>query len=205
MKNPEELLTQNAHKHYFFRVTPISKALALVLFVTLPFIGFFLGLNYSDQSSVPALKGAQEELQTPSMLDSESEATTTATGYIVSIDKDKVVVDYVDILYDKKALEALIADGYCAKGATQEECFPSVPIYDRNVNPTLRTFKMSPDVSILSDRGMETTVDKVLLAFKVPPSKFSVDKFPDRYFGYLYEITLNSKNEVSKIEGIFRP
>lgn len=132
----------------------------------------------------------------------------TKTGYIVSINANELVIDYVDVLYGEKAFEAMVRDGYCAKEVSIDECFNSVPLYDRNANPNLRTFKMSPTVSILSDRREKLTTDEItknLLAFKIPPSEYSVEKFPNSYHGHLFEITFNSKSEVERIEGIFRP
>ena len=43
MKLPKSLTT----------VTSLSKALAIILFITLPFLGFYLGLTYQQSSSVP--------------------------------------------------------------------------------------------------------------------------------------------------------
>lgn len=65
-------------------VTPFSKALALILFITLPFVGFYLGMNYqnlltpSSRSSISIVP--PETLQTKtsfSNLNNQSTPTTT--------------------------------------------------------------------------------------------------------------------------------
>ncbi len=35
-------------KHFFGDVTPLSKILAAVVFITLPFVGFWVGMQYGD-------------------------------------------------------------------------------------------------------------------------------------------------------------
>lgn len=42
---------QEESKGYLFRVTPPSKALASILFIALPFLGFWLGMNYENLST----------------------------------------------------------------------------------------------------------------------------------------------------------
>lgn len=34
--------------HHFTTVTPLSKTIAFILFITLPFLGFFLGVKYGE-------------------------------------------------------------------------------------------------------------------------------------------------------------
>lgn len=46
MNIPKELTT----------VTPLSKALAVILFITLPFIGFFLGVKYQSSLNTPKVE-----------------------------------------------------------------------------------------------------------------------------------------------------
>jgi len=41
-------------KEQFTTVTPLSKALAMVVFILLPFAAFFLGMNYGRQTPPPA-------------------------------------------------------------------------------------------------------------------------------------------------------
>ena len=40
-------------KEQFTTVTPLSKALAMIVFITLPFAAFFLGMNYGKQTIRP--------------------------------------------------------------------------------------------------------------------------------------------------------
>lgn len=38
--------------HHFTTVTPLSKTIAFILFVTLPFLGFFLGVKYGEVRAI---------------------------------------------------------------------------------------------------------------------------------------------------------
>ena len=40
-------------KNAFNTVTPLSKAIALVMFITFPFIGFYLGMQYQKELDRP--------------------------------------------------------------------------------------------------------------------------------------------------------
>ncbi len=45
-----------AKKNAFNTVTPLSKALALVMFVTFPFIGLYLGMQYQKALDTPFMQ-----------------------------------------------------------------------------------------------------------------------------------------------------
>ena len=49
----EQTKPENSLKKLFNSVTPFSKYLAMALFVALPFIGFWVGLNYKENQLPP--------------------------------------------------------------------------------------------------------------------------------------------------------
>lgn len=196
MENTEQSpAMQSAQKHYLFRVTSVSKILALILFIVLPFVGFWIGLKSRLLStSAPVLIEAMPNTtEVVSAIGTEGVATTTATGYIVSTDANRVTVDYVDVLYGAEAVARAKEDGY--GDATGN----SVPLYDRNINPQLRTFAVAPNVTIFTDRGVKLTFEEF------SKSNYFASQTQGRYYGALFEIVLNDKNEVVSIKGIFRP
>lgn len=76
MKLPKELTT----------VSPLSKILAAILFILLPFIGFFLGIRYQEMTDIA--KSQQEEnnasiarIPTPTINDTANWKTYTNTKY----------------------------------------------------------------------------------------------------------------------------
>lgn len=163
-----------------------------------------VGGYYLTKENGPGLSGreqaANENGEHVATTSSESDASTATPGkpvtaYIVSIDSNTVVLDYVDALYGEAAIQAMITDGYCKK---DEECHTGAPLYDRNVNPMTRTFALASDVQIASARGQVLTLQGLKeygLAFETQ----------GRRYGQLFTISFNDKNEVSKIEGEFRP
>ncbi len=63
-------------------VTPFSKTLAFVLFITLPFVGFYLGMKYQQGSSLSNYQSQPISLTptvVPTVLPSPNEKTITLT------------------------------------------------------------------------------------------------------------------------------
>jgi hypothetical protein len=52
-------------KNAFNTVTPLSKAIAMALFISLPFIGFFLGMEYQKRITVIPVEYRQETFSLP--------------------------------------------------------------------------------------------------------------------------------------------
>lgn len=50
----ENITVTNPKPNPLTSVTPLSKLLALILFISLPFLGFYLGMRYQKASSIPA-------------------------------------------------------------------------------------------------------------------------------------------------------
>lgn len=126
----------------------------------------------------------------------DNNLVTTVTAYIASITENEVVLDYVDVYGGDEALEKLIADGFCS---SEEDCPSWGPaIYDRNVNPKLRTFTLSPNMEIFI-RGELTSMEAL------KESNVYIVYDDGGTVGILQEITIDDKNEVIKIRNIFRP
>ena len=52
-------------KNAWNTVTPVSKALALIMFVAFPFIGFFLGIQYQKKLDKPFMNSLPKDKHTP--------------------------------------------------------------------------------------------------------------------------------------------
>jgi general stress protein CsbA len=52
----EQIKQSNPTLHkYLFTVTTFSKLLAMILFITLPFAGFYLGMKYQEKTNIIAI------------------------------------------------------------------------------------------------------------------------------------------------------
>ena len=91
-------------------------------------------------------------------------ATTTnlenivTTAYIVSIENNKITLDYIEILSGEAAKKAVVEDGVCTQEQvdTDNHCFNNGVRYDRNQNPKLRTFELAPNVIITTASAFAT-------------------------------------------------
>jgi hypothetical protein len=142
----------------------------------------------------------------PSQNDTPTYSTTTitVTAYIRSIEENKIVLDYIDLLEGKNAEDAKIADGLCTlKGIEQNsDCFPNGNIYYRNVNPTLRTFTLSPNVKITTAYAFEKNPTGIAT---ISPQELKSEYIDTEMIYIPNRITINEKGEVIVIEQIFRP
>ncbi|MEY2665536.1 MAG: hypothetical protein RLZZ480_641 [Candidatus Parcubacteria bacterium] len=75
-------------KHPVFRVTKTSKYLAMLLFITMPFLGGWIGYTYAPEKIVTEtpvvndLKVQPKEVQTDTLSSTSSSSTIGYTGYI---------------------------------------------------------------------------------------------------------------------------
>lgn len=116
---------------------------------------------------------------------------TTVTGIIVSGNEENIVVDYIDVVTGEEYEKEMAAS--CAKaGVASVDCYnPSgANFFFRNVNPKLRTLKMSANPEILT-----WTQEPVALSYITA-------QYP---YNYNVTITLDGNGEVIKIEQIFTP
>ena len=142
---------------------------------------------------------------------------TIVTAYIKSIDANTVTLDYFDLLGGEAAEKAVVEDGYCTKEEVANyRCFNNGVVYFRNRNPKLRTFKLSPDVQVLSattldghdvtfdDSGYGTT--KLPLSELIKKYSEAISNGQEADFSNTpYLITLDGQNSVIKIRERFRP
>lgn len=148
----------------------------------------------SDLSTVTSSSESDEDINIV--------ATTTVTAYITAIEGNKIILDYFDLLGGKEAEDAKITDGLCTREEIdQYDCFPNGTTYDRNVNPKLRTFTVSPDVKITTAYAFEKTPTGIINISMQELKKDFVDKDID----VPNKITINVNGEVVEIEQIFRP
>ncbi len=187
-----------------FKVTTLSKILAGIVFITLPFLGFLLGTQFAvpEQLSViapdPLLDVAGEKqkvIDVPASVMSEGRATTTVTSYIVSVNTKEIVLDYVDVFSTDEAFQKQIEDGLCTAEKKDDCSF----FYDRNKSSELRTFTIASNVVITNYMQKPISIGELspYLASGVQGSQVRT--------GALFEIMLNSKNEVVQMKEIFRP
>jgi len=136
--------------------------------------------------------------------------STVVTAYINEINGDKITLDYFDLLGGKDAEKAKVADGKCTQQEidSNDGCFPDGTVYFRNVNPKLRTFTLSPEARVFRttafDKNPNGTAEILLKEIKM---EYANKIYRDgQNLVYLpYKVTLNNKNEVVKLEEIFRP
>lgn len=134
--------------------------------------------------------------------DSLKKRTTTVTAYITSISGDKITLDYVDVYSGDEADIKMIEDGLCTK---RGECLFTAPyVYNRNKNLQLRTFTVSKDAIILSDRDMKLTLSQIasssiMIYRHINKGSYSYS------VGSLFVITFNSKGEIFGIRQVFSP
>lgn len=144
--------------------------------------------------------------------DSEGQGATTAIAYIVSINDNKITLDYVDVFSGREAIQKAILDGLCKK---EEECFGGgISIYNRNISTKLRTFSLSKNVKIFDGRDREITLeilsspsDRFISRIYKEDSDSSAgrDKKIEHRYGSVFTFTFNNKNEVIKITEHFSP
>lgn len=130
----------------------------------------------------------------------ENEALTSKTerGYITSVSSEKITIDYIDTLTGSEAVLKYKEDGNkCDLGPTDERCFAGAPIYDRNINPNLRTFSLAANVLITSHADGQLSTERL--------KSYVADKEPSGYYGIPFDFTFNKQGEVSTITEVFRP
>lgn len=54
-----------ARKNAFNTVTPLSKGLAFIMFVTFPFVGFYMGMQYQKTIDKPLMKETVKDTPIP--------------------------------------------------------------------------------------------------------------------------------------------
>jgi hypothetical protein len=77
----------------------------------------------------------------------------------------------------------------------------SDPLNDQNNNPKLRTFTLAADVEITSERNVTLTLQQLKEEGLAHPVAVNGGKLG----GPLFAVTFNSKGEVQKLQGTFRP
>lgn len=72
-------------------ITPLSKGLAMILFIVLPFLGFYLGMQYQQSQDLLPLQVKEQSINIPinkiTPTSSESTDTSTINLYDITIDK----------------------------------------------------------------------------------------------------------------------
>jgi hypothetical protein len=140
----------------------------------------------------------------PATQSQTSNTPKTVRGYIVATTNSEITVDDVQTLSGEAAYKAMVADGYCKESDPRDACEEAPGGYDRDVDLTLKTYKLASGVQITDDTGRPLTLAKLgetLLARFYPKN----DATKAYYSGILFDITLNDKGEVVRIDGVFRP
>lgn len=197
---------------YMKNKTKGSLGIAIIIIVALGLIGggiYYYTYRISKINEFPTLvsegNSTLSATTSPSQNDTptNSTATITVTAYIRSIEENKIILDYIDLLEGKDAEDAKIADGLCALKRIEQhsDCFPNGNIYDRNINPTLRTFTLSPNVKITIAYAFEKNPTGIA---NISPQELK-SEYIDTEIYIPNRITINEKGEVVLIEQILRP
>jgi hypothetical protein len=203
------------------QVTPVSKYLAMVIFIAMPFVGGYVGYKLAPEKVVEVMTPVQVKVVEPaavatrttpvaSNLDqngSDTATSTIVTVYISAIDLNhsgvngdpvKITLDYFDVISGEEGARILVNEGKCSKEIFDEDwggCYISLGFIDHNVNPKLRTFNVAVPYQVFDDR--ENTISLKELETLLATTR--------QFANIPFSITLNEKGEVSKIEQQFRP
>lgn len=149
---------------------------------------------YTDKSAIDTItpKVAMENVVT--------------TAYIISLDGNKITLDYFDVLTGEDAERAAIEDGVCTLEQINNGCFPNGPIYDRNINPKLRVFEVAQDFKMFGLFPLDPEKSTELPVYTLEDLEdFSFNKGSDEnpyYFPYTVVI---EDNIVVSATGLYRP
>jgi hypothetical protein len=144
--------------------------------------------------------------------DSEGQGTTTVTAYIVSINGNKITLDYVDVLSGKEACKKSILDGLIQKSL--DSCIDDSTYYPRNVNTKLRTFPLSKNVKIFDGRNRVLTLNILTSSSSLYISKiYKKDtdstvgrgKNLEKRYGSIFTISFDAKGQVINMAEHFSP
>jgi len=128
---------------------------------------------------------------------SEALVSKTESGYIVSVSTKQITIDYIDTYTGSEAELVAREDGVCDSRPTNERCLAGAPVYDRNINPKLRTFYIASNVVINSHRNQPLTIETLKL--------YEANKDAEGYYGTPFDFTFNDEGEVLTITEQFRP
>jgi hypothetical protein len=95
---PEMVQKFETRQNSFTKVTPLSKNLALVLFVTLPFVGFWLGYKYAPEKVIEVEEVAVEDISYSSSSQSVSGQSRVETykGEIIASSSSASQAVYIE-------------------------------------------------------------------------------------------------------------
>ncbi len=109
-------------KYNFTKVTPLSKTLALIIFILMPFIGFYFGMKYQSLITIPKLV----ELSCSNSLIVPNKAeTNTIDENVVTISTNEVVNDAID---KSGMLNCQQPEMYCYEKADEFKNKVTVPL-----------------------------------------------------------------------------
>jgi len=187
--------------------------IVIVVFIALGLLGggiYYYSNTKSEIAEVSKIPDKNSVEATSSSVSEVGEkfntaSTTIVTAHIDSIVGNNITLDYIEILGGEEAKKAKVADGLCTQIEVDEHngCFPNGEVYDRNQNSKLRTFTWLLNIQIVTASNFKESPDGI--------TNISMQEFQDMYMApgpnnnIPYRITLNSKNEVIKIEEIYRP
>ncbi len=202
-------------KNVLFEVTTLSKVLAAVLFIILPFVGFWVGMQYAPQTET-VVTTPEEQVQNPAeqvlpiaqpSSDTDEQKAPTAktaptivTANIAALTESEITLDYITVLNGEEAVDTAITDSYCTE-AKREQCLSEIKMYFRNTTQNLRTLKLAPDVTFMTWTGEPQTIEFLKTRFPSDASKYD----PNAYYEYHRTVTLNANNEVIRVEEFFTP
>lgn len=125
-------------------------------------------------------------------------ATSTNTyAYVTALKGNQITLDYIEIYYGDVAIAKLKEDGRCLNNSC-DTYLSGPPIYYRNNNTLLRMLTLAPDVQIVSRTKKTMSLEDLASSISYLDDK-------GQRTGEAFEISFNSKGEVSKIEEVFRP
>jgi len=169
-------------------VTLLSKMVAIVLFVSLPFVGFYLGIKYQAsvieelQQKIRIFENSAKQVQLQNNSDNQ-EVDEKAIGFIKKVyeksSKRYLEIDYIQMFSGEAAIEAAMEDTGCSREKISNgDCAPSLNngFYIRNNNSQIRIFEISNKAIIKSLK--EENMSEMPVQFSYFKSIFS-DETPE--------------------------
>ncbi len=93
-----------AEKHIVHQVTPLSKYLAMTLFIVLPFVGGWIGYTYAPEKIVELEKEVIREVLVDKMVDESSKANFP----VIAFEREGLLSDQERQILNKKFIEPFV-------------------------------------------------------------------------------------------------
>lgn len=155
-----ETTSDTPQKHFANRVTPLSKALALILFVVLPILTLYVGYQAGIKHNVSDSEAVSEEISSTSNPISTETESPPEEFYVVEKEEYKVSIPK-DYSFTNRREEDTLTVDYYANGQADEIVIVINPLSEEFVRiDSVRTLIQNPrDAQAQAAYGNQSTYD----------------------------------------------